>query len=286
MAVGMSSTSPTVAVGPRYRQKAPPSLRNLLSSSMACSLSRWRTRLKPLECRPLEQMPIEGVAVLDEVRPPQLVALRDADGEARHVEVAAGELPGVLGGLAAEQHALGLQAALVDARDDLGDLLGHDLADDQVVEEERGAAPQAETSLTLIATRSMPIVSSLPTARAISILVPTPSVPATSTGSLSFGRPIAPPKPPSPPSTSGCWVLLRRRFSRSTAMLPASTSTPAFLYVNPCSSLIRSPRRRFRQVYAGPPVAGQRRQRSKPRSVCRTRSSAAPPARSRRGGTA
>ena len=84
----------------------------------------------------------ERVAGRDELRSPELVALRDADGEAGHVEVAAGELPGVLGGLAAEQHALRLQAALVDAGHDVGDLLGLHLADHQVVEEEErdGAA--------------------------------------------------------------------------------------------------------------------------------------------------
>src|SRR5665647_3081396 len=58
-----------------------------------------------------------------------------------------------------------------------------------------------------------------------------------------FGRRIAPPKPPSPPSTSGCCVLLSRCFMRSTARLPASTSTPACLYVNPWSSAIVLPRR-------------------------------------------
>ena len=99
-------------------------------------------RLKPLLCTPLDSMPTSTSPVLDEARPPELVALRQADGEAGHVEVAAGELPGVLGGLAAEQHALGAQAALVHAGDDLGDLFGHDLADHEVVEEEQrhGAA--------------------------------------------------------------------------------------------------------------------------------------------------
>src|SRR5665648_853650 len=94
-----------------------------------------------------------------------------------------------------------------------------------------------------MATRSMPMVPSLPMVRASSILVPTPSVPATSTGSLSFGSRSAPPKPPSPPSTNGCFVLLSRCFMRSTARLPASTSTPASLYVNPWSSAIVLPRR-------------------------------------------
>ena len=84
----------------------------------------------------------EDVALLDQLRAPELVALGDADGEAGHVEVAAGELPGVLGGLAAEEDALGAHAALVHAGDDVGDLLGHDLADHEVVEEEQrdGAA--------------------------------------------------------------------------------------------------------------------------------------------------
>ncbi len=73
------------------------------------------------------------------------------------------------------------------------------------------------------------MVSSRPILRAISILVPTPSVPATSTGSLRRGRLMAPPNPPRPPMTSGLCVLVRRFFMSSTARLPASTSTPAFL---------------------------------------------------------
>ncbi len=52
------------------------------------------------------------------------------------------EMAGVLGGLAAEQHALGAQAAFVDAGDDVGHLVRLDLADHQVVEKEQrhGAA--------------------------------------------------------------------------------------------------------------------------------------------------
>ena len=192
----------------------------------------------------------EDVALLDELRAPELVALGDADGEAGHVEVAAGELPGVLGGLAAEQHALGAarsprprrrrcrrppRARPCPPRGSRG--------------RRAGTAPQADTSLTLIATRSMPMVSSRPMRRAISILVPTPSVPATRTGSLRRGRRMAPPKPPRPPRTSGFCVLFSRCFRRSTARLPASTSTPACLYVNRCSSATRAPRSSVRSVY-------------------------------------
>ena len=83
----------------------------------------------------------EDVALLDQVRSPELVALGDADGEAGHVEVAVGELAGVLGRLAAEQRALGAHAAFVHPGDDLGDLLGDDLADHQVVEEEERDRP-------------------------------------------------------------------------------------------------------------------------------------------------
>ena len=48
----------------------------------------------------------------------------------------------VLGGLAAEQRAAGVPAAVGDPGDDLGDLLRHDLADGDVVEQEQrlGAA--------------------------------------------------------------------------------------------------------------------------------------------------
>ena len=95
-------------------------------------------RLKPLLWTPVESMPTRTSPSLTSSGTPELVALGDADGEAGHVEVAAGELPGVLGGLAAEEDALGAHAALVDAGDDVGDLLGHDLADHEVVEEEQG----------------------------------------------------------------------------------------------------------------------------------------------------
>src|SRR5690606_29245058 len=63
-------------------------------------------------------------------------------GEAGQVEVAVRELPRMLRGLAPEQHALGAHTALVDPGDDLGDVFGIDLADDQVVQEEErdGAA--------------------------------------------------------------------------------------------------------------------------------------------------
>ncbi len=94
-----------------------------------------------------------------------------------------------------------------------------------------GRAPQQITSLTHMATQSMPTVSCLSSKKASLILVPTPSVPETSTGSFMPVRLGAsrPPKPPIPPSTSEVWVRLTESFISSTDSYPAVTSTPACL---------------------------------------------------------
>ena len=68
-----------------------------------------------------------------------------------------------------------------------------------------GAAPPHTMSLTHMATQSMPTVSCLSMRKAIFSLVPTPSVPDTSTG---FFMPVIsganmPPKPPRVPITPG-----------------------------------------------------------------------------------
>ena len=65
------------------------------------------------------------------------VALDDADREADEVELARLHRAGVLGHLAADQRAAGLAAALGDALDELLDLVGVELADRDVVEEEQ-----------------------------------------------------------------------------------------------------------------------------------------------------
>ena len=89
----------------------------------------------------------------------------------------------MLGGLAADQRAAGIAAARGHAADELGDPLGLEPADGHVVEEASGSAPGQTTSSAHIATRSIPIVSKRPSAAAIAVFVPTPSVAATSTGS-------------------------------------------------------------------------------------------------------
>ncbi len=80
-----------------------------------------------------------------------------------------------------------------------------------------------------MATQSMPTVSCLSIAKASFSLVPTPSVPDTSTG---WGISVqsssnSPPKPPSPPSTPGITVRATCCFISSTARYPAVMSTPA-----------------------------------------------------------
>ncbi len=83
-------------------------------------------------------------------------------------------------------------------------------------------------SLTLIATRSMPTVPWRASSMASLSFVPTPSVPATSTGSRKrFPISTSAPKPPIPASTSGRMVRLANGLIRSTRASPASMSTPA-----------------------------------------------------------
>ena len=74
-------------------------------------------------------------------------------------------------------------------------------------------------SLTHIATQSMPTVSCLSIKKAIFSLVPTPSVPETSTGRFIPARlgSNTPPKPPSPDSTPGMLVRATCAFINSTA---------------------------------------------------------------------
>ena len=65
------------------------------------------------------------------------VALSDSDGEADDVEVAGGHGPGVLGHLPADQRAARLQTSFGDTLDELVDVIGVELADGDVVEEEQ-----------------------------------------------------------------------------------------------------------------------------------------------------
>ena len=83
-------------------------------------------------------------------------------------------------------------------------------------------------SFTLIATRSMPMVSCCFMRKASLSFVPTPSVPETMTGSrYFFDTSTSAPKPPMPPSTSGRMVPRASGLMRSTSASPASMSTPA-----------------------------------------------------------
>ena len=77
------------------------------------------------------------------------------------------------------------------------------------------------------------MVSCLSRAWAMATLVPTPSVEVARTGRVIRVRRVAskrPANPPSPPSTSGRWARRIESFISSTALSPASTSTPAPAY--------------------------------------------------------
>src|SRR5690606_15940651 len=83
-----------------------------------------------------------------------------------------------------------------------------------------------------MATRSIPIVSCRPSAKASLSFVPTPSVPLTSKGSsMSAGSAHRPAKPPTSATTSGMRVLFASGLMRSTSSSPESMSTPASRYV-------------------------------------------------------
>jgi hypothetical protein len=111
-----------------------------------------------------------------------------------------------------------LFASLGDAFDDVGVLLGLELAGGEIIkEEERFSA------------RSIPTVSCRRVRKAILSFVPTPSVPETSTGSLYFLSANRPPKPPMCVMTSGRNVDFTKGFIFWTKRSPASMSTPASL---------------------------------------------------------
>src|SRR3546814_6862467 len=90
----------------------------------------------------------EDVAGLDVLTGDQVVALGGADREAHEVELTGLHRAGVLGHLPADQRAAGLAAAVGDALDELLDVIGVELADRYVVEEEQrlGARSEEHTS--------------------------------------------------------------------------------------------------------------------------------------------
>ena len=88
--------------------------------------------------------PDDAVARADARAVDDPVALDDAEREAREVEVVGAVHVGQLGRLAAEQRAAGLAAAVGDALDEVGDAIGVEAADRDVVEEEHGVGAARE----------------------------------------------------------------------------------------------------------------------------------------------
>ncbi len=143
----------------------------------------------------------------------QVAPLDDPDAEPGQVEGVVVHQARMLRRLPADERAARFAAAVGDAADQFGDSLRVEPARRQRSRGRTAAARRGrQTSSAHIATRSMPIVSSRPMRRAISVLVPTPSVALTSTGSsYPAGSASAAPNPPRPPSRS----RRRRRRRRS-----------------------------------------------------------------------
>ena len=96
--------------------------------------------MKPLECTPLDGQP-DDARRRRATRAPSTISSRSTMPSAKpgEVEVVGAVHVGQLGRLAAEQRAAGLAAAVGDALDDVGDALGVEAADRDVVEEEHAA---------------------------------------------------------------------------------------------------------------------------------------------------
>ena len=81
-----------------------------------------------MECRPLDAIAITTSPGRTRPGPSSSAGLDDAGGRAGDVVLVGLQQAGVLGGLAADQRAAGLDAGLGDALDDRRDPLGHDPA--------------------------------------------------------------------------------------------------------------------------------------------------------------
>ncbi len=132
--------------------------------------------------RPGEGRPIRTSPGRTRAGPEDLVPLDHADREPDQVELARLHHAGMFGHLAAEQRGPHLPAALGHPGHQLGHPGRLDRARGDVVEEEQRLGPLAHQVVHAHGHQVDPRVSRRPVASATSALVPTPSVPATSTG--------------------------------------------------------------------------------------------------------
>ena len=160
----------------------------------------------------------------------QLVALGDADGEADEVELAGLHGAGVLGHLAADERAAGLPAALGHAVDELLDVVGVELADGDVVEEEERLGALAHEVVDAhgdeVDADRVEAAGGLGDERLGADAVGGRRR-APGSGSGRGRSANSPPKPPMSPMTSGRKVERTWSLMRSTASSPAAMSTPA-----------------------------------------------------------
>lgn len=106
------------------------------------------------------------------------------DGKTGQIVFAFGIHVRHFGRFTTDQCATSVFTALCNPLNNAGGRIDIELAAGEVIQENSGSAPCTSTSLTLMATRSMPTVSWRLRSKASLSLVPTPSVPETSTGSV------------------------------------------------------------------------------------------------------
>ena len=162
----------------------------------------------------------------------QLVALDHADREADQVELAGLHGAGVLGHLAADQRAAGLAAALGHPRDQLLDVVGVELADRDVVEEEQRLGALADQVVDAHGHQVDADGVEPPDGlgdQGLGARRRRWRTPAPGRGSGALANANSPPKPPMSPMTSGRKVERTLSLMRSTASSPAAMSTPGGL---------------------------------------------------------
>ncbi len=136
-----------------------------------------------MECTPEEATPISASPGLDGRAVDHLLLVDHADREASQIVLVYVIHARHLGGLAANQRAACLTAALCDARYHLRDLCGLVFADCDIVEEEQRLCTAAGDVVYAHGNAVDATVSCLSIRNASLSLVPTPSVPETRIGS-------------------------------------------------------------------------------------------------------
>ena len=224
---GWARAAPRRACGPARRRGGPAPSRRTDTTV--------RTSEYPLECSPDEPSATSTSPARTRSGPSSRVGLDDARRGTGDVVLVGAEQAGVLGGLAADQRRPGDRAGRRDAAHDVRDALGHDPAARDVVghEQRRRRRPRRCRRRPCRPGRSRWCRARPAPARSRPWCRRRRSrSPAAAGGSVSSAlASYRPAKPPTPPSTCGPCVARTASFISSTALSPASVSTPAAAYV-------------------------------------------------------